>query len=155
MKSEKVTTEGDIRARNNRESLFCMHGNDRDISLFFLLCNPGHLSDWFLFMDKEDTFMDFFNLIYHACFADSYIEVGRIYPAFCYVMYWAISRFIPQEVLDLENGKVIRSSQEGLFAFAVTQVIVLVFVTIVLYQLYQGKKSKKLYFSISTLILQN
>ena len=152
MKSEKVTTEGDIRARNNRESLFfvCM-AMIGIFSLVFLLCNPGHLSDWFLFMDKEDTFMDFFNPIYHACFADPYIEVDRIYPALCYVMYWAISRFIPQEVLDLENGKVIRSSQEGLFVFAVTQVIVLVFVTIVLYQLYQGKKSKKLYFSMTVL----
>lgn len=79
--------------------------------------------------------MDFFNPIYHACFTDPYIEVDRIYPALCYVMYWAISRFIPQEMLDLENGKVIRSSQEGLFAFAVTQVIVLVFVTIVLFKI--------------------
>ena len=119
------------------------------LSLIMLLAFPGTYYDHFLFMDKSDTFMDFFNPISHAWRNDPYTAVDRIYPAFCYIGYWLISRFIPLEYLLPDTGKAVRESQAGLFCLVVAFAATLLFLAAVLNRLFQGRKTEKLLFFVS------
>ena len=98
---------------------------------------------WFLFYNKNDYLMDFFNPIAHVYDSNPYTSTDRIYPAFCYVLYWIISRIIPSSILNQANGFAIRECREGMFAFVLCTVVTTTAFTAALAKLHKGGKFEK------------
>ncbi len=93
----------------------------------------------FLFVDVNDSFMDFFNPVFVSYARNPYTRIDMIYPPICYLFYWMVSLMIPSEYF--ENAYFVRSSQEGLFVLSVYTVIT----SIVLYFLLDKLIKKSVY----------
>ena len=86
---------------------------------FFLLMNyitRGATTVTILFTDINDNYMDFFNSLLDATYANPYIERHVIYPPLCYVLYGFFGYMIPPDYY-LFGSFYIRSTLEGMFSF--------------------------------------
>lgn len=99
----------------------------------------------------SDTFMDFYNPLYHTAEANPYTSVDRIYPALPYVFYYIITLFIPHQV-SIISGKAISISQSGQFMFLLYTIITSIALFAVLWKFYQGKSNKEKLLTIGLLI---
>ena len=88
------------------------------ISVFNMYQMPDKGVSKMYFFDVNDTWMDFFNPIFHAGGRDPYFDTTRIYPPICYCFYWFIARFIPEPIYSVAP-KSMRFSQPGMIAFSV------------------------------------
>lgn len=98
-----------------------------------------------LFCDINDSFMDFFNCLFHTAKANPYIEVDRIYPALPYVFYYLISTLIQPDI-TAQSGAAIRGSQSGLLVFALYSAITIFIFATMLYNQKKGSKAEKILF---------
>ena len=71
------------------------------ISVFNMYQMPDKGVSKMYFFDVNDTWMDFFNPIFHAGGRDPYFDTTRIYPPICYCFYWFIARFIPEPIYSV------------------------------------------------------
>lgn len=88
------------------------------ISVFNMYHMPDKGTSKMYFVDVYDTWMDFFNPVYHAGGRDPYVDTTRIYPPICYCFYWFVARFIPEPVYSV-NPRGMRFTQSGMVAFSV------------------------------------
>ena len=116
------------------------------ISVLYIMIVGDASDQWFLFPDKDDSFMDFFHPISHAYQLNPYTSVDRIYPAFCYILYWAVSKIISFSVLSEGNGFTIRACRDGLFAFALCSSLTMAAFSVALSKLHKGGKLEKVIF---------
>ena len=99
-----------------------------------------------LFIDTEDTFMDFFNSLYHVKDLNPYgPAVLGIYPALSYVFYAVFMRAIPRDVMEM-GGFAVRGSQEGQLVFIIYMVIAVVMFSYIFYKNKKGKEIEKVLF---------
>ncbi len=82
----------------------------------YFIVNHGGDYTRILFVDRADSFMDFFHPINHASNRNPYGGAEQIYPPICYVFFYICSRFIPMSVIE-QGGKAIRDTQEGRMLF--------------------------------------
>lgn len=75
-----------------------------------LMATRGDSSEYVLFKDRTDVFMDFFNSVYDTVPEDPYRDRGVIYPALSYVFYGAVKDCVPL-VFTFEQGAGISQSQ--------------------------------------------
>ena len=113
------------------------------ISLLLVFISHGKNLSSFLFFDYTDTFMDFYNPIFHAHQANPYTEVDRIYPPICYVFFWILSQFIYSEALEMD-GKYLSVDQAACFVFIVYNIITILLTRKVLEKLYVNESFKRI-----------
>lgn len=113
------------------------------LSLLSLILSHGNTWTEILFVDKDDSFMDFYNCLWHSHDLNPYIAVDRIYPPICYLFYYILSRFIPIQYLE-QGGKAVRSCQEGRTLLVIYTVITTVLLVHMIKSLLQKQKVKEL-----------
>lgn len=111
------------------------------VSMALAIMSSGTSIREFLFVDNDDYFMDFFNLIIHVKDHTPYTEVGHIYPPFSYLFFWILSLMIPEEYK--ENVYYLRYSQEGQFIFVIYVSITILMMTWLLRKFYIENKYMK------------
>lgn len=92
-----------------------------------------------LFHDPSDTFMDFYNSIYHTYLAIPY-ERGCIYPPFAYLLYTVFQKIVPLDIVS-EGQFAIKNNQMGQMTFIIYIVITIVTLA---YMIYINKKGEKI-----------
>lgn len=131
------------RAKNIRRIFFGILLGGVISSLLYGIATSGGNHYGLLFSDVNDSFMDFYNPVYHAAQADPYIDVDRIYPALAYVFYFLLSLFIPREALAL-GGKAVRRNQNAQILFILYVIVVAIALGVLLYRLIQGRRREKI-----------
>lgn len=106
----------------------------------FALGTHGESLRTILFVDREDSFMDFFNPLNYV--GTNPYERGDIYPPMAFAIYLLLSGLIPRDVL-LAGGKAIRVSQEGLFAFIIYMAATCVIFTAITLSMKQGSSFRR------------
>jgi hypothetical protein len=96
--------------------------------------------------DKNDTFMDFFNVVYDAQLSNPY-DMGTIYPPFCYLILRIIARFIPADSLQVD-GFAIRESQAGQLIFFVVFALLLALVLLICSSMKKGSTLNRVLFVV-------
>ena len=112
------------------------------ISVFNMYHMPDKGVSKMYFEDAYDTWMDFFNPIYHAGGRDPYVDTTRIYPPICYCFYWFIARFIPEPIYSVAP-KSMRFTQSGMVAFSVYFVLTTFIFTYVISKFIKLSSSKE------------
>ena len=113
-------------------------------TVFIGMISYGESLRGFLFIDINDSFMDFFNPILHAYERNPYTRIDVIYPPICYVFYWLLSLFIPTIYFE-EYAYSIRASQEGLFVFITYMVVTVIVLFYLIDKLLDISKYRILY----------
>lgn len=123
-----------------------------------MIVRHGDLST-LLFLNKFDTFMDFFNCIRHVTYMDPYgPEIAGSYPAFAYAIFALLSRFFPREMLEacyslqpeLDKNSIVnemlRVSEYGMAVFVVFTVFVMSVISYLFYKNFKGTEVEKILF---------
>ena len=112
--------------------------------VFFLgliLITHGESVKYYLFADRQDTFMDFFNSIYDTIGRRPY-DMGVIYPPLCYMIYYAFSRFIPLDTI-IEQKRLLKLQQGPMISLIIYFVITVFLFIILAKKIKKGKNSEK------------
>jgi hypothetical protein len=126
--------------------IFCFFA----IDLFFLFKTHGLSFSSLLFADKNDTFMDFFNVMHDATLDNPYAN-ETIYPPFCYVILRFLSHFIPLEFLGA-NAFAMRDSQSGQLVFLVFTIILIFCILLFTFRKKKGSTLEKSFFCCAVLL---
>ena len=78
-----------------------------------LIATGGKSIYQFLFYDRKDIFMDFFNSI-NDCFSGDPYGKKCIYPPLTYVIYTIFSKFLPMDMAKKHGMFAVRDSAQGL-----------------------------------------
>ena len=112
--------------------------------VFFLgsiLITHGESVKYYLFADRQDTFMDFFNSIYDTIGRRPY-DMGVIYPPLCYMIYYAFSRFIPLDTI-IEQKRLLKLQQGPMISLIIYFVITVFLFIILAKKIKKGKNNEK------------
>lgn len=96
-----------------------------------------------VFDDATDSYMDFFNPVFHAYKANPYIKVDRIYPALPYTFFYWLSLVIPKNII-VQGSTAIRGSLEGLSVFMVYNAVTISLIVLMLWQYISGSNGRKI-----------
>lgn len=121
--------------------------------LISLVVTGGKSIYQFLFYDRKDIFMDFFNSIYDCFKGDPY---GKkcIYPPLTYVIYTIFGKFLPMDMaMEKKHGIFdVRDTTQGLTVYFIYTLIILVILLALIWKFLKGDSRKKLQFSIMILM---
>lgn len=121
--------------------------------LISLVVTGGKSIYQFLFYDRKDIFMDFFNSIYDSFKGDPY---GKkcIYPPLTYVIYTIFGKFLPMDMaMEKKHGIFdVRDTTQGLTVYFIYTLIILVIMLALIWKFLKGDSRKKLQFSIMILM---
>lgn len=122
------------------------------IIIFFssIIITQGDSIKHYLFTDKYDTFMDFFNSMRDTIGRRPY-DKGVIYPPLCYTVYYILLRMIPIEQLSLEKLE-FKSLQGPMLVFCLYEFITIgtfIFLTL---RMKKGNNKEKSLFLILILL---
>lgn len=121
--------------------------------LISLVVTGGKSIYQFLFYDRKDIFMDFFNSIYDCFKGDPY---GKkcIYPPLTYVIYTIFGKFLPMDMaMEKKHGIFdVRDTTQGLTVYFIYTLIILVIMLALIWKFLKGDSRKKLQFSIMILM---
>jgi 4-amino-4-deoxy-L-arabinose transferase-like glycosyltransferase len=118
------------------------------VVLFYL--THGTYLDSFLLADKNDSFMDFFNVMYDSVLSNPYSS-GTIYPPFCYIIMRFFSHFVPLADLD-GGGGAIAASQAGKMIYIIFIAVLLLLCLVIALRHKRGPRWERGIFVITILV---
>ena len=113
-------------------------------ALIWCYIDKGYPLSNILFSDKNDTFMDFYNSLYHAGTGHPY-DIKCIYPPFTYLIYSVFLYFIPENIFTMGSLE-IRENQMGMLIFVIYMIITLGIMSYLVHSNKSGKKVEKIFF---------
>ena len=116
-----------------------------------LIATGGKSIYQFLFYDRKDIFMDFFNSI-NDCFSGDPYGKKCIYPPLTYVIYTIFSKFLPMDMAKKHGMFAVRDSAQGLTVYMIYTLIIVVIMLALIWKFLKGDRKKKLQFSVVTLM---
>lgn len=109
----------------------------------------GNPLERILFWNPEDTFMDFYNSLYHTWEWAPY-ERGCIYPPFTYLIYGILRKLIPGRTV-MAGSLAIRDSQTGQMAFMWYSLAAIVLLALLVYKNKKGRLREKCFCVVALL----
>lgn len=121
--------------------------------LISLVVTGGKSIYQFLFFDRKDIFMDFFNSI-NDCFEGDPYGKKCIYPPLTYVIYTIFGKFLPMDMAMEEKYGIfdVRDTTQGLTVYFIYTLIIVAIMLALIWKFLKGDSRKKLQFSIMTLM---
>lgn len=113
-------------------------------ALIWCYIDKGYPLSNILFSDIKDTFMDFYNSLYHAGTNHPY-DINCIYPPFTYLIYSIFLYFIPENVFVMGSLE-IRENQMGMLVFVIYMIITLGITAYLIHSNKKGSKVEKIFF---------
>ncbi len=119
----------------------------------WILATNGSALYTYLFWNRSDTFMDYFNSVVNASVADPYIDAGVIYPPFMELVYRSFAQLTPLEIFTegipdptvAAQPPSIKVIQGYVFPFIIYTVILVSLLCLTIYESRKNTKPNKLY----------